>query len=124
MQKNIKKLIAVYGTLKKGRGNHYHLRNARFVGKHTTPAKFTMYNLGGFPAITAEGKTPIKCEIYQIEDDNTLESVYRLEGYTGVRDHPENWYDTLSIDTPHGEAEIFYFKKPLKNTTTVPTGEW
>lgn len=120
------KLIAVYGTLKKGFGNHRVMGNSKLLGEHLTPRKFTMHSFGGFPGITTGGETKILCEIYEVNDPTTLERIYSLEGYSGIRDSERNWYDTLLIKTKWGEAEIFYFKDAAKLTghPTVQSGIW
>lgn len=119
-------LLSVYGTLKKGFSNHRILSdgNAKLLGKLTTEPIFTMYHLGGYPAITKNGNTALQVEIYEV-DESTLRRVYRLENYTGKRDSPSNWYDTLDIDTPWGKAEMFYFKgTPEYSRGIVKSGNW
>lgn len=118
------KLMAVYGTLKKGFSNHRILENQKLLGSHTTEEKFTMHDLGHFPALTKDGKSNIHIEVYEVEDD-ALARVYRLEGYSGKRDSPQNWYDTMDVKTPWGNAEIFYFKgKPDHSNGVIEDGNW
>lgn len=117
------KLICVYGTLKYGGHNHHYLKNAKYVGKFITPACYTMYNYGFYPAITLQGETPIHCEVYKITDKESIKAIYRLEGFTGERNSSKNYYDTADIETPFGKAEIFYVKEPRTNTK-IKTGIW
>lgn len=119
-----KYLLAVYGTLKRGFGNHYLLeeKNNKFLGKFVTKPEFTMYSLGGYPTITREGKTSLHVEVYEI-DEQTLRNVYRLEGYSGERNARGNWYDTLDLETPYGKAEMFYFNQTV-NKPVIKDGNW
>lgn len=119
-------LIVVYGTLKQGYHNHRLLEHpsVTFLGEIVTEPQFTMLNHGGFPAVMVGGTTPIKGEVYAIKNKEILNNIYSLEGYTGVRDHPNNWYDTLAIQTDWGLAEMFIFKNNNLNLPVVETGEW
>jgi gamma-glutamylcyclotransferase (GGCT)/AIG2-like uncharacterized protein YtfP len=74
--------VFVYGTLKRGCSNNYHLRNAVFLGEATTVEPFAMVNVG-FPFMIrqTEGAHPVKGELYDIGDDKqTLSDLDRLEG--------------------------------------------
>lgn len=115
--------MCVYGTLKKGHHNHRCLGNSKFLGEYLTLPEYTMYSMGGFPAITKDGSTPIHTEVYEVTDPNTLEDIYNLEGYSGIRNHPNNWYNTTSVNTPYGEAEMFYFDRNI-DRPVVKSGNW
>lgn len=117
-----KNLIAVYGSLKQGFFNHSLLENSKFLGTFKTNPEYTMYSLYSFPAIIKGGNTSIHVEIYEI-DLNTLKAIYILEGYSGIRNSPENWYDTLELDTPFGKAEMFYMKGKIKGLI-IESGNW
>lgn len=119
----MRRLIAVYGTLKKGRSNHRVMGNSKFLGTHVTEPKFTMYNNGGFPYVYNQGDTPITIEVFEVTSEDTSNWINSLEGYTGTRDHPRNWYDTVDVETPYGTAEMFITKTP-KNLSIVTSGIW
>lgn len=72
--------VIVYGTLKRGRGNHHRLEKAKFLGEVVTEPKFTMYDLGYFPGVRKEGSTAIHGELYEI-NDLEFKSLDSLEGY-------------------------------------------
>lgn len=114
--------IAVYGTLRRGEGNHYLIRNGNYLGSINTEPSFTMYDNGGFPFVFNAGNTSITVEIFEI-DSNTLKNVYSLEGYSGIRNHHTNWYDTVDIKTPWGDAEMFICKRE-KNLKVIQSGDW
>ena len=112
-----KELVAVYGTLKKGHGNHGVMERAKgnFLGECWSKPKFTMISLGGFPGVLLEGNTPIKLEIYEVEDMDPLDW---LEGY------PE-FYNRKKITTPMGDAWMYYLPdKYADPSRIVATGEW
>lgn len=117
--------IAVYGTLLSGYGNHaYYLKNkSTFIGNHMTEPKYTMYNTGGFPIVSPKGSTPIECEIYEIRQQGVLERVHSLEGFRGIIDDPNNWYNMKKIDTPYGEAYMYVQEKET-NLPIVKSGKW
>lgn len=115
--------IAVYGTLKEGYGNHHYIAGAKYLGDCVTEPEYNMHSMGGFPGVTKGGTTPITIEVYEVEDEEMLRDIYSLEGYTGRRDADANWYDTTLVDTPYGEAEMFYFKQPL-NRPVISSGVW
>lgn len=115
--------FAVYGTLKKGRGNDARLRSTKFLGDHLTEPNYTMYSMGGFPAVVPEGNTSITIEVYETTDEDVINSVNALEGFSGIKNDPRNWYDTETIDTPYGKAEMFIFKTAPARPV-VEGGKW
>lgn len=115
--------IAVYGTLKQGHHNHHYIDGAKFLGDCITEAEYTMHSMGGFPAIRKDGNTSITLEVYEVSDPVMLKDIYGLEGYTGQRDNDLNWYDTTLVNTPYGEAEMFYFKNEV-NRPVIASGVW
>lgn len=118
-------IFAVYGTLKRGFGNNRLLRDAIFLGEHTTEPKYTMYSAGGFPIVKTGGQTAIKCELFATDNKDIIEDVNSLEGYRGKND-PNNWYDRMTIETKHGPAEMFVMHKTgnERPSAVVETGEW
>ena len=115
-------IFLVYGTLKKGFHNNYLLSNSVFLGEFKTPAKFTMFSLGGFPGVVEKGKTSIHCEAYAVSEKD-IKHIYRLEGFTGIKNHRDNWYDVTTLDTPFGKADMFVFKNN-PNNDIVKSGNW
>jgi gamma-glutamylcyclotransferase (GGCT)/AIG2-like uncharacterized protein YtfP len=73
----------VYGTLKKGRGNHGVLGRSVYIGEAITNSQeFTMFD-GGFPYVSDafEGSQgSILGELYEVNDELTMENLDRLEG--------------------------------------------
>lgn len=103
--------IAVYGTLRKGQGNHSCLLGSPLVGTCRIKG-FSMVSLGGFPAIDYDPDGSIEVEVYEC-DDEAEESCNRLEGYDPSAPY-HSFYDRVRIDTPYGEAEIYIIHGILK----------
>ncbi len=119
-------LFFVYGTLLKGEGNHRCLEgeNVEYCGKFETEPKYTMSNLGGFPAVHIGGDTSIKGELYKTTNPDVIRRVFRLEGFNGVKGDSENhFYDVTTFTTPKGEATMFIFKDRSPRNI-IKSGNW
>lgn len=70
-------LVFTYGTLRKGRSNHFMLRDADFIGSDAIHAKYvdTGYS---FPGIV-EGNDQILGEVYRVSEQ-LLQRLDHLEG--------------------------------------------
>ena len=72
--------IFVYGTLKRGFGNHHYLRSAKFIATGRTKNKYALY-AAGIPFVVKDNQvTNIIGEIYEV-DDATLAIIDSLEGH-------------------------------------------
>jgi gamma-glutamylcyclotransferase (GGCT)/AIG2-like uncharacterized protein YtfP len=71
--------VAVYGTLKKTQSNHGLLSGSKFVGVGTTPASYSLLELGSFPG-AIWGNHQLMVEVYEV-DDRILARLDRLEGH-------------------------------------------
>lgn len=114
-------LVAVYGSLKQGFGNDYHLEDSKFVGDDTLDG-FEMYSLGAFPAVMY-GEGSIDVEVYDI-DDATLNVLDKIEGYFGSSAF--NMYDREKVLTKYGESFIYVWTdRSIKSTRKqIETGNW
>ena len=114
--------IFVYGTLKRGHGNHHLLETATFLGVAVTAPEFTMLRLGGFPGIVRSGETEIKGELYEV-DDATLRRLDRLEG------HP-SFYERQSLTVTMTDGSVLEVESYILPTSwldsrqVIPTGVW
>jgi len=72
--------LFVYGTLRKGLGNHYFLDRSKFLGMAKTKKRYALYG-SGVPFLSRAGSmTQVTGEVYAI-DDATLSRLDRLEGH-------------------------------------------
>lgn len=78
------KLCAVYGSLRKGLGNHPVMGNSVFIGKGKSVENYTLtdYCGGGFPALDKTVPTHrVVMEVYEVQDTNGADRIDGLEGY-------------------------------------------
>jgi len=116
-----KKLIAVYGTLRKGFGNHRIIENAEFCGEFDSEPIYTLHDLGGYPGLKQNGNTSVKFEVYAV-NDNEASRVDSLEGYTeGIEPY---FYDKVMIDTPWGKAGLYIYVRSLEGVRIVDSGDY
>lgn len=74
------RLLFVYGTLMRGFGNHYHIKEADFVGDYRVRGTLYTWGHGSFPFLVKDNSFKfIKGEIYLI-DSKQWASCLRLEG--------------------------------------------
>lgn len=72
--------VFVYGTLRTGERNHDFLAGAARVAADRTPARYTLVDLGAYPAAVVGGATAIVGEVFEV-DAATLARLDRLEGH-------------------------------------------
>lgn len=117
--------VFVYGSLLKGFGNHQMLTQdgAKFLSITRTTGNFTMYDLGGFPAVvdkrTSKSATHIRGEVYLVTDRG-LRALDCLEGYDPKRPAIENLYERREIKLDNGSKALTYLMTP--STVSQITG--
>ena len=91
LDKSVPRLIAVYGTLRKGWGNHRLIADAEFVGKGRTTEKLVLTQ-SGIPYVSRDKVNQpgfeannVVVEIYKVTDPTMMRNLDSLEG------HPD-WY--------------------------------
>ena len=95
--------VFVYGSLKKGHGNHRLLEGAKSLGRCFIEGRYRMLSLGGFPGLVQSDKLEsmkIVGEVYQIGEDQ-LRSLDFLEG------HPK-FYERQKVQTPWKNAWCYF----------------
>lgn len=112
----MKQLLFVYGTLRRGEAHHQLLAGARCLGRHRTARRYTMFDLGGFPAIVAGGGAAVVGELFLIKTG----LLARLDAY---EDCPREYVRTR-IDTRFGKAWIYAYRRRPARARTVPSGDW
>ena len=76
-----RKLVFVYGTLKRGGSNHHYLANQKFLGEARTAPGFRLYELGGYPGMVAQSadQNGVTGEVWSV-DTVALKNLDELEG--------------------------------------------
>jgi gamma-glutamylaminecyclotransferase len=110
--------VFVYGSLLAGEPNHRALEGARFVGVAQTEPRYSLHDLGAYPALVADGTHAIVGELYDV-DDEVLARLDRLEG------HPE-FYRRDHITLADGSDAETYFLPHAQaaGTPRVTHGDW
>lgn len=73
-------LLFLYGTLKKGRGNHYYVRDSEYIGDAFTDNNYALF-VSGLPyMVKRAGSKGVKGEVYDV-DAVTLKYIDQLEGH-------------------------------------------
>jgi len=99
--------VFVYGTLKRGQGNHSLLYGSSYLGECHTPPAYSLHDLGYFPGMVRGGHTSIPGEVYEIDDD-TLATMDVLEGFPW-------YYNREQIETPFGTAWVYIYLGSIDN---------
>lgn len=110
-------LVAVYGSLRKGMGNHGLLDNDESVLLSTEQIPgFEMYSYGAYPFIRpADTEQPITIEVYAVSS-SVMQRLDRLEGYP-------SFYNRKLVQTSKGQAWIYFIDQP-GNNRPVQHGDW
>ncbi len=100
------KLIAVYGTLRKGASNHHVLKDSLFI-KTTRLKGFVMYGANSFPAvIRGTNEDQITIEIYQVNRKEILKELDLLEGFDRENPNSQNSLYTIQKITLEDENDL------------------
>ncbi|MEZ4299723.1 MAG: gamma-glutamylcyclotransferase family protein, partial [Polyangiaceae bacterium] len=59
-------LLFVYGSLLRGEDNHAVLAGARFVATARTAPRYTLVDLGPYPALVPGGETEVSGELFEV----------------------------------------------------------
>jgi gamma-glutamylcyclotransferase (GGCT)/AIG2-like uncharacterized protein YtfP len=95
----MKHKVLVYGSLKKGFGNHPILRDSEYLGEaQTLDSKYSMISLGGFPGLI-DGNHRIEGELYEVDED-TFHRLDMLEGNG-------SFYQRYEVETSSGVAWMY-----------------
>lgn len=96
--------LFTYGTLMRGKGNNYLLKDATFLGPAVSRrAKFAMRNVG-FPIATEDGSHAVKGELFKVYDPGQLARVDSLEGHPTWYERKE--FDFLLTNPRNGETNV------------------
>lgn len=110
--------LFVYGSLLRGEEHHPWLRGATFRGLAATEPRFTLYDLGAFPGMVAQGDYSVVGELYDV-DATLLASLDELEQHPGV-------YFRSPVPLVGGDNAQAYLLTPSQVQGCIPikTGDW
>jgi gamma-glutamylaminecyclotransferase len=110
--------IFVYGSLRRGLGNHGQLAGATFDGTATTRPGFRLYDLGAFPGMVAVGNGLVVGEVYLVDHE-------LLERLDWFESHPR-WYRRTPIHLNDGSsAEAYLLElRHVEDRPEVSSGDW
>jgi gamma-glutamylcyclotransferase (GGCT)/AIG2-like uncharacterized protein YtfP len=118
-------LVAVYGSLLAGLGNHRVLRDndAEHVADGLTVERFAMRDVarGSYPGIFEGGDAPVVVEVYSVDDDG-FAALDCLEGYPRFYGRRE-----VVIATDDGDnvvAWIYIMPDDYEQGDLVCSGDW
>ena len=113
----VKQLVFVYGTLRKGEENHPLLADSKFLGKAVSARKYTMVDLGDYPAVIQQGESTISGEVYVISIE-TLAKLDILEEYP-------DYFQRIIVSTPYGDAWMYVLGNiPESSISLIEGGDW
>jgi len=119
-------LVAVYGSLRKGLGNHGYLKDSEFIGQFETDHIYNLLDLGSFPGLTKDGGTSVVMEVYKI-DAKTLRKLDSLEGYN-AEDTSKSFYNREKILSPFGQVSTYFLNRDYDESVStlknVDSGDW
>lgn len=108
--------LFVYGTLKKGFGNHHWLGpNSKFI-EDSLISGFTMHDLSAYPAVKMGGHANVYGEFYEVPD-NVIPYLDALEG------HPDLFQRT-EIRADNDEPFSVYLMDHADSYPLIASGKW
>ena len=110
--------LFVYGSLMRDQPNHQLLQGSRFLGPAQTPPRYTLVDLGPYPAMLAGGETSVVGEMYEVAP-LVLAELDRLE------EHP-HVYERSTIVLASGDSvETYLLHEHLRRgAAEISSGNW
>jgi gamma-glutamylcyclotransferase (GGCT)/AIG2-like uncharacterized protein YtfP len=111
-------LLFVYGTLMRGESAHELLGpTARFVAEAQTEPRFTLLDMGEYPALAEGGTTAVRGELYEIDG----ELLAALDRYEDVPELYER--HTLRLGDRHALAYVMHAQLG-QGVGMIASGDW
>jgi len=114
-------LVAVYGTLKQGFGNHALLAQAEYIGRDAL-AQISLYDIGPYPGARLETSLGIEVEVYAVSQTE-LAQLDLLEEYDAA-DPARGLYTRELLETRFGLAWVYLYQGELFNQPCLRSGAW
>ena len=122
---NKDQLVAVYGSLRKGFGNHSVMERAGgeyfFTGK--TKENYDLHDLGYFPSVSKAHNTngtPVVVEVFAVDEGGLKGPLDTLEGF------PDFYNRSLTkvVDEEGKEFDVWLYHIDRANGPVVRSGDW
>lgn len=111
------RIIAVYGSLRKGLGNHRVLGDSKLLSTERVKIPWRMVSLSAYPGLVPSDKIEdIVVELYEVTE-STYRGVECLEGYP-------SFYQKALIPTSLGEVEVYVLERGYDDYPPVKSGDW
>lgn len=115
-------LYAVYGTLRRGFGNHRHYldnEDCEYLGQQHIGPGFKMVSLGGFPGVIPDANAgEVVIEVFRVNSKDRERALDGLEGYP-------RFYGKIIVDTKWGKANMYTLDEArYGGYNPVPNGDW
>lgn len=118
--------VAVYGSLRKGFGNHRLLDGLEACFEGFVEVPYRMVSLGAFPGLVPHAeKSSVYLEVYELDSDERLRRLDGLEGYRGP--NADNFYDRVVIPDFEVGGEgvhVYVLDNSYSNSQPVTSGDW
>lgn len=121
--------VFVYGTLRRGHGNHRLLTTSEYIGVAVLEG-YRMVSLGGFPAIfKGEKDDVVMGEVYYVTQP-VLNDLDRLEGFNRQSPSTHDLYHAVPVTVEGAErydCETYTMDHSTREFTDyppVPAGDW
>jgi gamma-glutamylcyclotransferase (GGCT)/AIG2-like uncharacterized protein YtfP len=110
--------LFVYGSLLFGEIHNARLGGSRLLGAARTEARYTLVDLGPYPALLDEGTTSVSGELYEV----AAEVLVALDAFEG---HPDE-YRRMPIRLLTGESAEAYVlpRTRASQTRVIASGSW
>jgi gamma-glutamylcyclotransferase (GGCT)/AIG2-like uncharacterized protein YtfP len=116
-------IVAVYGTLREGLGNHKLISECKRIGLGWLTG-FRMYNLGDSPGVipTYDDSGRIRVEWYDVSDE-ILEELDKLLKYD-VDTPKTSLHIRRRLFSPYGSGWIYIYNQNLSGAPYMEAGDW
>lgn len=114
-------LLAVYGTLKKGYGNHALIAQAQYVGCDNL-REISLYDIGPYPGARLEASSGIEVEVYAVTPCQ-LARLDQLEEYDPA-DLDGSLYTRERLGTRFGLVWVYLYQGEVSGKPCLRRGAW
>lgn len=108
--------VFVYGTLRRGESHAHMMAGASYLGPHITEPRYTLCDLGEYPAAVSWGVTALRGEVYDV-DDSLLRRLDEYEEFPSV-------YHRRLIPTAYGGTWIYLIITLPAMSCVIGHGDW